>query len=95
VNDLDERKKFKTTLATITHYFQQIDDVKEGIKETITDLSGTSGIDKKTIMKLAKTMYKHNYASLQEENRHFETLYEMLVEGKLSVVQDPLDKEAA
>lgn len=71
---------------------QQIDDLKEGIKETVNDLSGTSGIDKKMIKKLASTMYKHNYASYQEENRHFETLYETLIEGRLTVV-DPVEDE--
>ncbi len=44
------------------------------------------------IKKLAMTMYKHNYASLQEETNHFETLYETLVEGRLTVV-DPLEDE--
>jgi hypothetical protein len=82
INNLDERKKFKTTLATVTHYLQQVDDLKEGIKETIADLSSTTGIDKKTIKKLATTMYKSNYGSLQEENRHFELLYETLIEGR-------------
>lgn len=91
LNDPDERKKLKTALATITHHFQQIDDQKEAIKETIEEISGTSGLDKKTVRKLAVTMYKHNYASLQEENRHFESLYEVVVEGRLLTNNDPLD----
>jgi hypothetical protein len=40
-------------------------------------------------------MYKHNYASLQEENRHFESLYEVVVEGRLLTKNDPLDAEDA
>lgn len=92
VNNADEMKKFKTTLSTITHHFRQSDDAREAVKETIADLSANTGIDKKTIKKLANTMYKHNYASLQEENRHFETLYETLVEGRKST--DPLDADA-
>ena len=83
LNNPEERKKFKSSLATITHYFQLIEDQKEGITETITDLSEEYGLDKKLIRKLATTMFKHNYSSLQEENRHFESLYEILVEGKL------------
>lgn len=86
--DPDMRKKFKSQLATVTHYLQQIDDQKEGMKETIGDLSAEYGLDKKTVRKLAVTMYKHNYGSLQEENRHFETLYETIIEGKL---RDPDD----
>lgn len=93
LNDPNERKKLKTALATITHHFQQIDDQKEAIKETIEELSGSSGLEKKVIRKLATTMYKHNYATLQEENRHFESLYETVIEGRLLPNKDPLDKK--
>lgn len=95
--DPEMRKKFKSALATVTHYFQQADDAKEGAKETVADLSVEYGLDKKLIRKLAVTMYKHNYGSLQEENHHFEVLYETVVEGKLrdpdNIGGDPLDKE--
>lgn len=96
--DPEMRKKFKSALATVTHYLQQIDDQKEGMKETIADLSAEYGLDKKTVRKLAVTMYKHNYGSLQEENRHFEQLYETIIEGKLRDPDDggnadPLDNE--
>lgn len=96
LNSVEERKKFKTALATITHYFQQVDDLKEGEKETIADLSAQYGLDKKTIRKMAVTMYKSNYGSLLEENRAFEALYEQVCEGKLrgesdSSDADPLD----
>lgn len=83
LNNTEARREFKSRLSTVTHYFQQADDAKEGASETISDLSVEYGIDKKTIRKLASTMYKSNYGSLQEENRHFEALYEMVVEGKL------------
>ena len=91
LNDPTERKKFKSSLATITHYFQMIEDQKEGITETISDLSAEYGLDKKLIRKLATTMFKHNQSSLQEENRHFESLYEILIEGKLRDDKDPID----
>lgn len=90
------RKKFKSALSTTTHYFQQIDDLKESVKENVADLSAEYGLDKKTVRKLAMTLYKHNYGTLQEENRHFEKLYETIIEGKLrdpdDVGGDPLDK---
>lgn len=96
LNNPEERKKFKSALATVTHYLQQVDDTKEGMKETIEALSADYGLDKKTIRKLAVTMYKHNYGSLQEENNHFAILYETLIEGKLrddgDDASDPLDK---
>ena len=83
LNNPDERKKFKSALSTITHYFQQIDDAKESVKETVEDVSTQYSIDKKHVRKLATTMFKHNYETLQDENKHFESLYELLVEGKL------------
>jgi len=30
---------------------------------------------------MARTMFKHNYADLQQESEHFEFLYEAVVEG--------------
>lgn len=82
INKPEQRKKFKSSLATLTHYLQMIEDQKEGMKETIADLSAESGIDKKTIRRLASVMYKCNYADLQEENEHFELLYETLIEER-------------
>lgn len=94
--DPEIRKKFKSALATVTHYFQQADDAREGAKETVADLAAEYGVDKKLVRKLAVTMYKHNYGSLQEENRHFEVMYETVIEGRLrdpdDVGGDPLDK---
>lgn len=91
LNDPDKRKKFKSAIVTITHYFDAIDAQKESIKETVDAISEEYGIDKKLVRKLATTMYKSNYASLQEENRHFELLYETIFEGK-KVASDPLDE---
>ena len=93
ITDPGERKKLKTALSTLTHHFQAIDDQKEAIKETVDDISSSTGLDKKVLRKLAQTMYKRNYASLQEENRHFESLYETVIEGRLLANKDPLDEK--
>jgi DNA-binding IclR family transcriptional regulator len=89
-----ERQKFKSALASLTHYFEIIDQQKEGIKESVAEISQQYGVDKKIVRKLASTMYKHNYASIQEENEHFATLYETIIEGRTSGSSDPLDKAA-
>lgn len=97
ISDPELRKKFKSALALITEYLRKIDDNKEGMTETIADISLEYGIDKKTVRKLASTMYKHNYGSLLEENRHFEQLYEQVVEGALrdpDDIGDPLDRDS-
>jgi hypothetical protein len=87
-----DRASFKQVLVTITHYMQIMDDQREGIKDTIAEAKATYGIDPKHIRKLAKTMFKQNFADVHEENEHFEFLYEAIVGGRL-VTTDPLDDE--
>lgn len=77
-----ERIEFKTILVEMTKYLQQIDDIKEDLKASAGAAEEKFGIKKKLISKLARTMYKHNYADLQQENEHFSHLYETLIEGK-------------
>ena len=93
LNDPEERKKFKSALAAITYDFDAIDKLKETIREDIGAISQTYGIEKKIVRRLAVTMYKHNYSSIQEENEHFAAMYETLIEGKIGTITDPLDKE--
>lgn len=88
--DPEELKKFKQTLVTITHYLQLMDDNREAIKETVEEAATLFSIDKKIIRKLSNVMFKHNYADIQEENNHFEMLYEALVGGRITVI-DPLE----
>jgi hypothetical protein len=92
ITNPEELKKFKQFLTTITHYMQIADDQKEAIKETVAEASGTFGIDKTIVRKLASTLYKHNYADIQEENQHFEFLYEALIGGRITA-SDPLEPE--
>jgi tryptophanyl-tRNA synthetase len=79
-----ERIELKNLLVEMTKIFQQNDDNKEVMKDLAKAAEEKFGIKKKLITKLAKTMYKHNYADLQQENEHFSYLYESLVEGKKS-----------
>jgi len=95
LNDPEERKKFKSALAAITHELQMIDDRRESIKEQYGELSSMYGLDKKIIRKLATTMYKHNYTDVVDEMNHFQALYETLVNGKLSDANDPLDDDGS
>lgn len=98
LQDPEMRKKFKSMLVVLTTHMSSIDTHKDSIKETVAATASEYGLDKKTVRKMASTMYKHNYGSLQEENRHFEILYETVVEGKLrdadgSESPDPLDAD--
>lgn len=78
----DDRAQLKQMLVEMTNAMLRADSEKEYIKEAAASAQEKFGIKKKTLMKLARTMYKQNYADLQAENEHFELLYETLVEGK-------------
>lgn len=88
-----ERKNFKIGLAAITTDMQIQEDRSKAITETIDYLSKRYGVDKKNVRKMARTMFKHNYPDIQEEHRHFEELYETIVEGPSTgnKTNDPLD----
>ena len=77
-----DRQKLKQMLAEMTHCLQRADDEREAMKEIADEAYEQFGIPKKIVNKLARTMYKRNYADLQSENEDFEFLYETLVEGK-------------
>jgi len=78
----DERKALKTMIVEMTHCLQRIDDEKEQMKDIAAAAEEKFEIKKKYINKMARTMYKHNYADLQQETEHFEYLYEAVVEGQ-------------
>jgi hypothetical protein len=77
-----ERAELKLMLVEITKLLQDADNTKQYIKDAAEAAQEKFGIKKKLINKLAKTMYKHNYGDLQQENEHFSFLYESLIEGK-------------
>ena len=77
-----DRQKLKTMLVEMTNCLQRIDDERDQMKDIAGAIEDALGIKKKYANKLARTMFKHNYADLQAENEHFEYLYESIVEGK-------------
>ena len=77
-----DRQKLKTMLVEMTHCMQRADDEKEAMKEIGAEASKQFDVPKKIINKLARTMYKHNYADLQAENEDFELLYETLISAQ-------------
>lgn len=88
-----DRKKLKAMLVQITDCLARIEGEREAMKDIVSKAEEEFGIKKKIISKLAKTMFKHDYSSLMEENSHFESLYEILVEGKLHSVAQDQDSE--
>lgn len=79
----ESRKKIKEALSIITHHMQLIDDQKEAISEIVTELHEQTGVEKKLIRKLARTMYAHDYSNVVQEHQTFEAAFELIVNGKL------------
>lgn len=75
-----DRKAMKTMIVEMTNCLERIDGEKEQMKEITAAAEDKFGIKKKFINKMARTMFKHNYADLQQETEHFEFLYEAVVE---------------
>jgi hypothetical protein len=88
ISNPSDRAKFKAMLVEMTKCLQRIDDEKESMKEIAAEAEEKFEIKKKIVSKLARTMYKHNYLDLQEENNHFEFLYESVIEGKIASEED-------
>jgi len=77
-----EIAKVKTMIVEMTNCLNRIDAEREQMKDIASSVEEKFGIKKKIINKIARTMFKHNYADLQSENEHFEFLYEAIAEGK-------------
>lgn len=78
-----EREELKGMLAEITNCLARMDAEKEHMSEIAGEAQKKFVIKKSLVNKLARTMYKHNYADVQSENEHFEYLYESVAEGKI------------
>jgi len=87
-SDPSDRNKLKSMLSEMTHCLQRADSEREQMKEICDEAYTQFNIAKKTINKLARTMYKHSYADLQQENEDFEFLYEALVLGNKEGVSE-------
>ncbi len=77
-----DRKKMKSMIVEMTNCLERIDSEKEAMKDIAEVAEDQFSIKKKYINRMARTMFKHNYADLQSENESFEFLYEAVVEGK-------------
>lgn len=75
-SDPKKLQQLKQMIVEMTHSLQRIDSEREQFKDIATEASEQFGIQKKLINKMARTMYKRDFATLQQENEEFETLYE-------------------
>lgn len=84
VTSPDDRKKLKGVIVEMTNCLSKIDQQREQQKDIATAAEEEFSIKKKDLNKMARIMYKQNYADFTSENEHFAHLYESVCEGKLS-----------
>ena len=84
VSSPDERKKLKGVIVEITNCLDKMDQQRQHMKDIAVAAEEEFGIKKKDLNKMARIMYKQNYADFTAENEHFSHLYESVCEGKLS-----------
>lgn len=84
LSNAEDRRKLKAMIVEMTNTLSRADAEREHLKEIAKAVVEEFGIKKTLINKLARTMYKNNYADLQSENEHFEFLYESLVDAKVT-----------
>jgi lysyl-tRNA synthetase class I len=80
----ESKKAMFDVISELTHHLRNIDDEKDRMKEILEDAEGDFGIKKKYFSKMARVMYSEKFETLQQENSHFESLYEIIIgESKL------------
>lgn len=77
-----DRVKLKAALVEMTNCYSKIDAQRDACKEIADEVVRQFEIPKKIVNKLARTMYKRDYATLSAENEDFELLYETLVPAR-------------
>jgi len=77
-----DRVEFKTKIVEITNSYARIDAEKDHIKTILGEVQEKFSVKKKMVSKIARTMYKTAYNTVQQENEDFTTLYETIIEGK-------------
>jgi hypothetical protein len=75
-SDPQKLQQLKAMIVEMTYAMQRIDQEREALKDIAKETSEQFGLQKKVVNKLARTMYKHDFATLQQENEEFEQLYE-------------------
>jgi len=78
----EDRKALKAMIVEMTNSLERIDGEKEQMKDIAEAAEDKFSIKKKYVNRMARTMFKHNYADLQSETEHFEFLYESVIESE-------------
>lgn len=78
INSLNESQKteLKNAIREMNDSMTRAAAERDFQKETLTNISDKTGVDKKIVRRMAKVYFRSNYAEEQEENRQFEEFYD-------------------
>jgi len=80
-----DRQKIKTKLTEAVNCMERIAGEKSQMKSIYEAIEAEHDLPKKVASKLARTMFKQNYANILAEQADFESLYEIVVEGAKAI----------
>lgn len=77
INSLTEQQKteLKNAIREMNDSMTRAAAERDFQKETLSNISDKTGVDKKIVRRMAKVYFRSNYAEEQEENRQFEEFY--------------------
>ena len=78
INSLTESQKteLKNAIREMNDSMTRAAAERDFQKETLTNISDKTGVDKKILRRMAKVYFRSNYAEEQEENRQCEEFYD-------------------
>jgi hypothetical protein len=77
-SDPVQRKKISDALHEMAGALQFIEDKREFMKDVAASINEEFEIPKKIVMKMARTLHKHNYNDVAQETDVFVTCFETL-----------------
>jgi hypothetical protein len=80
-----DRKKIKDVLHEMCGALQFIDDKRAFMKDAAESIQEQFQIPKKISMKMARVLFKNNYADVSAESDTFGTLFEVLFQSSAPV----------
>ena len=83
VNSLNEndRNRLKNAIREMNDGLTRISSERDLQKEIINTLHDELGLDKKIVRRMARTYYNANFNTEVEENKSFEELYSVIING--------------
>lgn len=77
----ETRKEIKAGVDTILDSLNRIQEERDFQKEKLEELEDKFGVEKKTVRKIARTLFKASFFKDKEDNDAFEEAYEILING--------------